>query len=229
MLGFFGPPPQYPNGAAIIEIEEQTWLVCLVGRFGEYPPSDEDGFLAFAKSLHTPKLYDLIKDAERITDIVPHRFPTRVQRHYERLPTFPEGFLVLGDALCSFNPVYAQGMSVAALQVKALQQLLTERTVEARGLAGLALTFFAKAAEVNAAPWMLAANFDFLYPQTKGERPPDLKESTRYFAALDALTSDDVEIQRLVTEVFHLAKPLSALYEEPLRSRVVAQQEKQAL
>ena len=65
--------------------------------------ADSQGFLAFAKSLHTRKLYDLIKDAERVTNITHYRFPTSVQRHYERLTTFPEGFLVLGDAISSFK------------------------------------------------------------------------------------------------------------------------------
>jgi 2-polyprenyl-6-methoxyphenol hydroxylase-like FAD-dependent oxidoreductase len=227
-LGFFVPSPQYPNGALILEIEEHTWHLSLVGRFGQYPPTDADGFLAFARSLHTPKLYDLIKDAERVTDIVPHRFPTSMQRHYERLTAFPEGLLVLGDALCSFNPVYGQGMSVAALQVKVLQQLLTERAARAQGLGGMALTFFAQAAEVIATPWMLTANFDFMYPQTKGERSPDLQESARYVAAVDALTREDVEVHRLLTEVLQLAKPMSVLHEEPLRSRVLEQLRKQA-
>lgn len=228
ILGFFGPPPQYPNGAGMIEIEEQTWLLSLFGRFGEYPSTDEADFLAFAKSLHTPKLYNLIKDAERVSDIVQHRFPTSVQRHYERLSTFPEGFLALGDTLCSFNPLYAQGMSVAALQVKVLQHLLAERTARDRGLDGLALPFFAKAAEVIATPWLLAASSDFLYPQTKGERPPDLEEGARYVAAVDALTRDDAEVHRLMIEGLHLAKPLSVLQEEPLRSRALQQLQKQA-
>ena len=122
---FIGPPPDFPNGAIMEIIENQTWHVTLMGRFGDYPPHDAAGFLAFAKALHTPKLYDLIKDAERVTDITSYRFPTSVQRHYERLTTFPEGFVVLGDAISSFNPFYGQGMSSAALQVQALQQLLT--------------------------------------------------------------------------------------------------------
>lgn len=226
LLIFLVPAPPFPNGAILEEIEGRTWHVSLAGRFGNYPPGDEDGFLAFARSLHTPRLYDLIKDAERVTDIVQYRFPTSVWRHYERLTAFPEGFVVLGDALCSFNPVYGQGMSSAALQVKALQQLLAERAVGSQGLAGLALAFFPKAAAVIQTPWTLAANFDFVYPQTRGSRPPDLAENVQYLTALGALAAEDVEVQRLVSEVFNLAKPLSALREEPLRSRVMAQQRK---
>ena len=95
LLGFFTPPPDYPKGALMEEIEDRTWHLTLVGRFGEYPPSDEDGFLAFAQSLHTPKLYDLIKDAERVAEIEHYRFPTSVLRHYEQLTAFPERYLVL--------------------------------------------------------------------------------------------------------------------------------------
>jgi 2-polyprenyl-6-methoxyphenol hydroxylase-like FAD-dependent oxidoreductase len=224
LLLFFGPPPDFSNGGILEIIENHTWHVTLAGRFGAYPPRDEAGFFAFAKSLHTPKLYNLIKDAERVTEITTYRFPASVQRHYERLTTFPEGFVVLGDAISSFNPVYGQGMSSAALQVKALQQLLTERVLGAQGLAGLAQSFFPKAAEIIATPWTLAATRDWAYPQTQGERPANLEEGAQYFAALDALTAEDVEVHRLMVDVFNLVKPLSALYEEPWRSRVLAHQ-----
>ncbi|MBV8362703.1 MAG: hypothetical protein JO189_32945 [Deltaproteobacteria bacterium] len=226
-VGFdWGIAPDCPNSGLLEIIEGDLWHVSLAGRFGQYPPQDEAGFLVFAKSLQTPKLYELIKDAERVADIITYRYPTAVRRHYERLPAFPEGFVVLGDAIASFNPVWGQGMSVAALQVQAFQQLLTKRVKEGHGLAGLAMAFFSKAAEVADNAWTLAANLDLLYPQTQGERPPDLKEQLAYFAAVDALTPDDVEVQRLLTEVGNLCKPLSALSEEPLRSRVLAEQRK---
>jgi 2-polyprenyl-6-methoxyphenol hydroxylase-like FAD-dependent oxidoreductase len=224
LLFCFGPPPDFPNGGIMEIIEDHTWHVTLAGRFGAYPPHDEAGFFAFAKSLHTSKLYNLIKDAKRVTEITTYRFPTSVQRHYERLTTFPAGFVVLGDAISSFNPIYGQGMSSAALQVKALQQLLTERATGAQGLTDLAQSFFPKAADIIATPWALAAAQDWAYPQTQGERPANLKEGAQYMAALDALTAEDVEVYRLMVDVFNLVKPLSALHEEPLRSRVLAQQ-----
>ena len=222
-----GPPPEHSRAGGLFEIENRTWHVSLAGRFGDYPPTDEAGFLAFAKALPSPRLYELIKDAERIADITHHRFPTSVWRHYERLQGLPAGFLILGDAICSFNPVYGQGMSSAALQAQALQKILRERAAQARGLDGLASAFFPKAAEAIRAPWTLAANFDFAYPQTRGERPPGLAEGAGYFAALDSLQAEDIDVQRLVTEVFQLTKPISALREEPLLSRILARLQEQ--
>jgi len=217
-----GPPPQYTRAAGLFEIENRTWHVSLAGRFGDYPPTDEPGFLDFAKSLPSPRLYDLIKDAERIADITHHRFPTSIWRHYERLRGFPSRFLILGDAICSFNPVYGQGMSSAALQTRALREVLRERAADSRGLDGLSAEFFPQAAQAVSAPWTLAASFDFAYPQTRGERPQGIAEGAAYFAALDSLQAEDIDVQRLVTEVFQLTKPLSALREEPLLSRILA-------
>jgi 2-polyprenyl-6-methoxyphenol hydroxylase-like FAD-dependent oxidoreductase len=214
--------PDSPNLGIIEEIESNIFHVSLGGRFGYFPPSEESGFLAFAKSLHSCKLYDLIRDAERVTEITTHRFPTSLWRHYERLAAFPEGFLTLGDAVASFNPIYAQGMSSAALQVQALQGLLDELAQGRGRLDGFASTFFARAAEVVSTPWTLAANFDFAYPKTTGERPPDLEMGAKYFMALEALCDKDMQVHILLTEVLNLARPLSNLYEEPLRSRVMA-------
>jgi len=227
LLICLGLAPDFPDGAIMEIIEDNLWHVTLAGRFGNYPPRDVEGFFAFAKSLYTSKVYDLIKDAERVTDITSYRTPTSVLRHYERLTTFPEGFMVLGDAISSFNPIYGQGMSSAALQVEALQQLLREYAITSQGLEGLAQTFLPKAAEIVLTPWTLAANQDLAYPRTQGERPADLEEGAQYFEALDALTAEDVEVYRLLIEVFHLVKPLAAIHEEPLRSRVLARQQQQ--
>jgi 2-polyprenyl-6-methoxyphenol hydroxylase-like FAD-dependent oxidoreductase len=224
---FAGTPPKHTRGAAVAEIENGHWMVSLAGRFGDYPPTDPEAFLAFAQSIPTPKLPELLKGAERLTEISHHRFPTSVQRHYERLDKFPERFLVLGDAMSSFNPVYGQGMSSAAMQVRALQQVLNERT-SGQGLDGLAGSFFPKAAEVIAAPWILAGAADFIFPQTKGERPPGMEDGGRYFAALDSIVAEDMEVQKIVNDVFQLVRPLWELTSEPLRTRVLERQQKLA-
>ncbi|HKV55091.1 MAG TPA: FAD-dependent monooxygenase [Candidatus Binataceae bacterium] len=217
---FGGPPPKYTSGGALVLIEDGIWQLSLAGRFGEYPPQDESGFMEFVRNLPTPQLYEIVKDAERVDEITHHRFPTSVLRHYERLGAFPERFIVLGDAISSFNPVYGQGMSSASLQADALAQILERRAAAPNGLDAFAPEFFAKAAEVVSAPWSLAANFDFSYPQTTGERPQMSAEDLRYFLILDALTAEDVEVQKTLVEVFSLARPMSTLWEEPLRSRV---------
>ncbi|HXD91402.1 MAG TPA: hypothetical protein VNU00_10125 [Candidatus Binataceae bacterium] len=221
-----GAPPKGVRAAGLFEIENQVWHVSLAGRFGDYPPTDEAGFREFTRSLPSPVLYDLIKDAERIADITHHRFPTSILRHYERMPSFPAGFLTIGDAICSFNPVYGQGMTSAALQARALQGVLQERSSRGEGLEGIASGFFPKAADVISAPWTLAANFDFAYPQTTGERPPAMAEGARYFVALDALQVEDPAVQRLLVEVFQLIKPIAALWDEPIRDRVMARLQK---
>jgi 2-polyprenyl-6-methoxyphenol hydroxylase-like FAD-dependent oxidoreductase len=217
----FGSGPNHPKMGFLAENEGQVWMLSLGGRFGDYPPTDEDGFLAFAKSLHTPMLYEMVKDAERVSDFSHFRFPTSLRRHYESLEKVPEGLIVVGDAVASFNPVYAQGMTSAALQAEALQLLFNQWSDTTSELRGLPQKFFARAAEVVSTPWALAAQSDFTFPQTRGERPVATDDSGSYLAAAEALSADDVQVQALLWNVFGLAKPLSVLWEEPLRSRVM--------
>jgi hypothetical protein len=223
---FAGPPPNYTRGGGLAQIEGGLWQLSLAGRFGDYPPQDETGFMAFAKDLPSPRLYEILQGAERVDEIRHFRFPTSVLRHYERLASFPERFIVLGDAISSFNPVYGQGMSSAALQASALRDVLEQHRSAPQPLTDIAHAFFPKAAEVVYAPWTFAANFDFAYPQTTGTRMPMSQDMVRYFTTLDALTAEDPELQKIVTGVFGLARPLLTLWEEPLRSRVFERMQK---
>jgi 2-polyprenyl-6-methoxyphenol hydroxylase-like FAD-dependent oxidoreductase len=216
-----GPAPIFTRRGYIIRIENGALLVSLIGRFGDYPPTDREGFLAFARELHSDLAWRIIKDGEQLSPIAHHRFPTSVQRHYEEVPSV-DRFIAIGDALCTFNPIHAQGMSAAARQANVLREALSEYLSQARGTDGIAADFYSRATELNSTPWNLAAGFDFAFPQTRGQRPPGIEERARYFAVLDRLQTEDPEIRRLMTEVFHLVTPLSALLEEPLRSRVRA-------
>lgn len=108
-----GPAPSFTRRGYVIRIENGALLVSMIGRFGDYPPTDREGFLAFAKELHSDLAWRIIEDAEQLSLIAHHRFPASVLRHYEDVTT-PDRFIAVGDALCTFNPIYAQGMSAAA-------------------------------------------------------------------------------------------------------------------
>jgi hypothetical protein len=99
------PAPRFSRRGYVITIEDGTLLVSLIGRFGDYAPTDKEGFLAFARELHSDFAARIIEGAEQLTRIAHHRFVSSVQRHYELMASFPEGLLVLGDALCTFNPI----------------------------------------------------------------------------------------------------------------------------
>jgi 2-polyprenyl-6-methoxyphenol hydroxylase-like FAD-dependent oxidoreductase len=163
-------PPQSSRGGVIVPLEGGRWLVTLAGAARDYPPTDEAGFLDFARSLPAPLLYQTIKEARRLTDIVGYRRTENLRRYYERLPRFLEGFMSLGDAVCAFNPVYGQGMTVAALGAQALDECLrVQRQQRPDGdLAGLAKRFHKKLGRIVALPWLLATGEDLRYATTEG-------------------------------------------------------------
>ncbi|HJU41282.1 MAG TPA: FAD-dependent oxidoreductase [Vicinamibacterales bacterium] len=156
------PPDR--RGAAMLALEGDRWMVTLFGLLGDHPPTDHQGYLEFARSLPAPDIYNVIRDAEPLTDPLPFKYPASCRRRYENLDRFPDGYLVFGDAICSFNPVYGQGMSVAALQARALASSLNG------GREGLAKRFFTAAAKVVDNPWLMAVGGDLRYPTVEGPR-----------------------------------------------------------
>jgi len=118
-------PPESTRIGIILPLEKNIWHVTLCGNNKDYPPDDAEGFLEFARTLASDEVYNAIKNAKPISGVYGYRYAENCRRHYENLPKFLEGFVVLGDAACQFNPIYGQGMSVAAIGAARLDKCLS--------------------------------------------------------------------------------------------------------
>ena len=210
------------RGSLMLPLEGHRWIATVGGRHGDIPPGDEAGFMEYAKGLRTPTIYNAIKPAKRLGDIARFRFPESVLRHYQRVGNFPRGVLPIGDAICRFNPIHGQGMSLAAQEALALGRLLALRARERDPLAELAPEYFAEVARLIDTPWAAAAIPDFVHPDTRGERPADFEQTLKFGFALGKLAARDPAVHRLTAEVQHLLKPRSAYQDPDLVQRVLA-------
>jgi hypothetical protein len=210
--------PEQCRGGLILPAENNRNQVVLIGRGEDIPPIDGNDFLSYARQLPTMTIYDAIKNAKLLTDIVPFSFPESRWRHFAQVPDFPRGLLPIGDAICRFNPVYGQGMTVASQEANLLSELL--QTLDGDPLGTLAATFLTKAETLIADPWAMSAIPDFIYPDTIGERPPDLEDRLTFQRALGGLAVRDAEIYKLLVEIRHLLKPLTVLDDPSIVKRV---------
>jgi len=161
------PSPGRPRGGVCIPVEDGRWLVTLWGMHGDDPPTDPEGFVEFAASLPVSHLERLLDEHDRLTDDIPHYpFPANLRRRYEELDRFPDGLIVVGDGVASFNPIYGQGMSVAAFEAVQLHHALA-----ADGLDDLTFRYFDRIEETVDLAWNLAVGSDHQFPQTDGPKP----------------------------------------------------------
>jgi 2-polyprenyl-6-methoxyphenol hydroxylase-like FAD-dependent oxidoreductase len=206
--------PQLPRTGALLALEGDRWMLTLAGILGDHPPIDPDGFVEFARSLRFPDIYEAIRDAEPLDDPVGFRFPASARHRYERLHSFPAGFLVVGDAVCSFNPIYGQGMSVAALEALVMRRLL-EHGVEPQ-----ASRWFGDIARVVDVAWNMSAGGDLIFPGVVGRRTFKIRLLSAYLAKLHA-AAHDARVATAFMRVSGLVAPPQSLLHPSVVLRVL--------
>ncbi|MDQ4131409.1 MAG: hypothetical protein M3133_10565, partial [Actinomycetota bacterium] len=172
-------------------------------------------------------LYDIIKNAEPLTAPVVHKLPSNLRRHYEKMARLPDGFIVPGDALCSFNPIYGQGMTASALEADTLHRCLAadeRRRGGMRGVPGPGFPrcFFREAAKIVEIPWMLAAGADFQYPETQGAKRPGTDLINWYMGQVHRAATRDPEVYHAFLHVMNLMRPPAALFHPRIVLRVMS-------
>ena len=207
--------PQHPRIGALLMLEGDRWMLTLGGILGDHPPTDPDGFLAFARSLRFPDIYEAVRDAEPLDEPVAFRFPASLRHRYERLGRFPDGLLVLGDAVASFNPIYGQGMSVAALEALTLRRHLEQ------GIEPQPRRWFRDLARVVDVPWDMSAGGDLAFPGVQGRRTLKVRLVNAYLARLHAAAAHDADLASAFVRVVGLVAPPQSLLHPGIAVRVL--------
>lgn len=211
--------PRTRRLAMALPMEDDQWIVMLGGLNGEVAPTDDVGMLAYARMLESPEIAELIQECEPTGPVATHHFPTNQRRHVEQLRRFPLGWLPLGDAVCSFDPVYGQGMTSAVQQAQALATCLDR----ARGVdRSFSRAYFNAVARVVAAPWSITVGGDFVYPGTLGKKPIGTDLLNRYTAQVVLAGQRDDAVVVRFNEVVSLVRPPGSLMSPLFVVRVLA-------
>ena len=201
-------PPEHRRYGAAFSVEGDRWLVTLGGFHGAQAPTDPAGYQQFADSLPATPIAELLRRAEPLTDPVAYTYPTSRRRHFERLRRIPAGYVAMGDALCSFNPVYGHGMTVAAQEAVTLAECLDRH--RSTGVP-MARDFYRRTGKLVTVVWQLAASTDFSYPGTEGPRPRGLALTHWYQRRVFRAGQVSPEVVTAMVRVQHLLEPGSAL------------------
>jgi 2-polyprenyl-6-methoxyphenol hydroxylase-like FAD-dependent oxidoreductase len=213
-----GDPDSNRRFGVAFPIEGPRWIVTLAGVHGDRAPTDDAGFLEFAQTLPTSDVADVIRHEEPLTPIVTHRLPSNQWRHFEKLDRHLPGFLAIGDAICSFNPIYGQGMSSAAFQAVALGS-----SIDALGIDSptLPARFYKSAAKVIANSWAIAVGGDFAFRDTTGPKPPLVNRINGYVRKVVIAAQYDPIVARAIWEVQGLLAPPPSLMKPQIMARVL--------
>ena len=202
-----GPTPNLRAGL-IFPIEGERWVVTLAGWNGDHPPADDTGFMDYARSLPAPDLHDTILDREPLNQIGVFKVREVRRYRYEKMAQPPDGFLAVGDAVCSFDPTLGQGMATAVMQADVIDKIIRQHD----SIKGIGKDFFASTGKIVDVPWKLSIGLDFQFPGTKGKKPFGTDLINAYFDRVQKATHRDVVVHSAFLQVMNMTEPPTSLF-----------------
>jgi 2-polyprenyl-6-methoxyphenol hydroxylase-like FAD-dependent oxidoreductase len=200
-----GAVPGRPTGMGLLGYENNMWMFTVFGMAGIEPPCELADMLAYAEGFAPAQVLAAISPGEPLAEVCRFRYPESRWRRYDKMRRFPDGLVVLGDAICSFNPVYGQGMTVAALQAQALGECLR------RGSTDLARRYFCAAAKPIGVAWQFAVGADLSLPEVEGPRPLAMRLSNKYVDRLQTVAETEHAVAERFFRVIGLLDPPATL------------------
>ena len=185
-----------------------------MGVLGDYPPTDPAGFTTFARSLEFPDIGDALHGSAMLGRVAGFRFPASVWRRYDRLRRLPAGLVIVGDALCSLNPIYGQGVTVAALQALALREHTKQGHLRSGALMG-------ELANVVAPAWKMSTSADLAFPGVRGKRPAVMRIANAYIARVQAAAEHDPNVAIAFLRVAGMVDPPQRLFGARVANRTL--------
>lgn len=205
-----------PRGGIALALDGERWLVSQYALGGAQPPRDHASFLGFARTLSSPALAELLQDSEPLGEAYTLRFPSSIRRHYHEMRDFPQGLLVCGDALASFNPTFGQGITVAAKQAVLLRGLCRHVT-----LPELGKVFVEQAAPIVDVAWNAAVGPAFAFPGVAGRPTLKMRLANAYLPRVVARAHEDVQVATALLRVMQFLAPPASLFAPRLLFRVL--------
>jgi hypothetical protein len=207
-------PATDPRFGVAIAQEDGSHVLTLGGLLNTGPARNDEAYLRFAAELPDRRLADALVGAQPIGELQPSHFPCSLRRRYDRLRRFPAGLLATGDAIASFNPMYGQGMTVAALEAVALREQLAGGQLDAR-------RFCRAAHRIEDVAWQISASGDLRFPAVRGRRTPAMALMNRYFDRVLLAARTDPEMARRFLRVSGFVERPKTLFAPSTLRRVL--------
>lgn len=214
---YITPTPPSKRAAVLVPVEGDRWLIAMGGWHGDFPKQEND-FARFAAELPHPIIHNMLASSEPLSELVAYGFPSSKRRYFEKLQRVPGGYVATGDAVCSFNPIYGQGMTCAAMDALALGRVLDRHGSTEPAMV---TEFYREVTRVLATPWRFAVGGDFAFPETTGPKPPAIGLINGYSRRVQLAAKVDPVVRKAFNAVQHLIEPPGLLFRPSIMARVL--------